>query len=200
MAWLSMVIVALVLASCAQIGLRPDQAMAQLNVRDTQQAGDATVIIEGSQPPPVGFHFLRFQEGDVAAGSVFLQVPPAQCRPEGGSCVEYAIRRPSGEVIGGQVPRGQTRVTIPVRELFGSGTVNLGHRGPFFVLLTVNWIDTDGRDRVSRAEGIIEVRVVRQGYQSLHATPGARDFAWQWTASGVNYRMTTALRAYAGGG
>lgn len=187
-----------VFAACASGGLRPDEAMAQLGVRDTQQAGDATVVIEGDQPPPVGFHFLRFQQGEIATGSVALVVPPAQCRPEGARCVHWAIRRPDGQVIGDDVPRGQVRVVIAVRDLFGSATAELGHRGPFFVLLTVKWVDEQGNDRESRAEGIIEVRVVSQGYQSLNQTPSSREFAWDWIDQGRNYRMTTALRAYAG--
>jgi hypothetical protein len=172
--------------------------MAALNVRDTQQAGDATVIIEGSQPPPVGFHFLRFNEGAVASGSVYLQVPPAVCRPDGASCVSYRIRRPDGTELGGDVPRGQTRVEIPVRTLFNSATAELGHRGPFFVLLTVKWVDDSGNDRESRAEGIIETRVVRAGYRSMVETPSSREYAWAWTDGSRFYRMTTALRAYSG--
>lgn len=187
-----------VFASCASQGLHPDEAVAALGVRDAQQAGDATIIIEGDSPPPVGFHFLRFQEHDVVTGSVYLQVPPAECRPEGASCVHWTIRKPDGGSIGDDVPRGQTRVTIRVSQLFGSSTAELGHRGPFFILMTVKWVDEQGHDRESASEGIIEVRVLRQGYQSLNGTPHDRAFAWEWASGGRNYRMTTALRAYAG--
>ncbi len=189
---------AIIIASCASQGLRPDEAMAALHVRDAQQAGDATLIIEGTNPPPVGHHFLRFTEGEIVTGAIYLQVPPAACRPEGASCVSWRIRRPDGVTIGGDVPRGQTRVVVMVRDLLGSTTAELGHRGPFFALLTVLWVDDQGNDRTSVTEGIIDVRVVKNGYQSLHAIPTSRDFAWEWTSDGRVYRMTTALRAYAG--
>lgn len=194
------VIIALImcLAACATKGLKVDQALAALGVRDAQQAGDATVIIEGTSPPPVGFHYIRMQQGQVAEGSVFLQVPPAECRPAEAPCVDWLVIRPDGTDFGGQVPRGQTRVAIPVRQLFNSDRADIGSRGPFGVLLTVRWVDEQGRDRESRAEGEVYVRVVRQGYRSLHATPQSPDFVWSWASGGRVYRMTSGLRAYAG--
>lgn len=186
------------LAACASKGLKPDEALAALGIRDAQQAGDATVIIEGTSPPPVGFHYIRMQQGQVAQGSVFLQVPPAECRPEKANCVSWLVIRPDGTEFGNEVPRKQTRVEIPLRQLFNSNTAELGSRGPFGVMLTVKWVDKDGRDRESRAEGEIYVRVVRNGYRTLHSTPKSSDFVWEWAAGTMIYRMTSGLRAYAG--
>ena len=197
LAWLA-VSTAAIFAACASGGLHPDEALAALGVRDAQQAGDATVILEGDSAPPVGFHFIRVQQGSVARGHITMQAPPAQCRPEGASCVSWTFIRPDGSEFGGAVPRGQTRVQIPLVQVFDSTTAELGSRGMNSILLTVKWVDDQGRDRESRAEGVVDIRVVRNGYQSLHETPTSREYAWEWTDSGRVYRMTTGLRAYAG--
>ena len=199
--WLSSIsafIFVVFLAACASKGLKPDSALAALGIRDTQQAGDATVIVEGTSQPPVGFHYIRMQEGASAIGSVFLQVPPAECNPNNVPCISWTVIRPDGSDFGEDVPRGTTRVDIPYKKLFNSDTVELGARGPFGVILTVKWIDNEGRDRESRAEGEIYVRVVKNGYRGLQDTPTNGDFVWEWSSENKIYRMTSGLRAYAG--
>lgn len=189
----------LVLASCAQHGLKPDEAMATLNIRDTQQAGDATVIIEGcGNQPNVGWTYCRFKQGAIANGQISLKVPPAVCRPENSPCVSWLIIRPDGTEFGGDVPRGQVTANIPLATLVNSQTIDIGARGPFAVLLTVKWVDTDGRDRESRAVGEIYMRVLRDGYTGLQETPSSRQYVWAWSEGAKFYRMTTALRAYVG--
>lgn len=185
------------IGSCAH-GLRQDLAMADLGVRDSMAAGDTAVIISGcGNQPIVGYTYCRITEGLVIDKIIKVHVPPAQCRPEGQSCVRVTFRTPDGRELSKNVPRGTTEASFSFLELMGHTTAVVGDRGFYPVVMEVNWVDEQGRDRTSAAEGELRVRVLRSGYESLVERAGDASVAWRWSVDGFVLEMTTALRANA---
>ena len=184
--------------SCKSGGYKKDQAMADIGARDTAQVGDTSVPIEGcGNQPIVGYTYCRITANAVMPGSITVSVPPAQCRED--NCVQWKLYRPDGqEHLGGLVPKGQTKVTIPWRQILGRESVTTGDRGFWPIKVWVRWVDEDGRDRESSAEGEVRLRVIQNNYQPLNNVSGDRNFVWIWNEGNTFYRMTTALRTYVG--
>lgn len=179
-------------SSCSTAKLMPDSAIAAMD------GGDATVIIEGcGSQPVVGYTYCRVGEGDTSLQSVRLHVPPAQCGQA--PCVTWKVFFPNGEpTLGGSVPQGQTSVEISWRDLVKKERFSIGDRGFWPILLEVHWVDRDGRERTSFAEGELRLRVMRQGYLPLHEVREDRAYSWQWASAGFVFKSTTGMRAFAG--
>ena len=99
---------------------------------------------------------------------------------------------------GGQILKGQTRVSIPWKSLLGSDQFQLLQRGAWTFVTEVHWLDNDNHDRVSRAQGEIVLRVYKKGYLPLDRVSADPNYVWSWSDSGFNYKMTSSLRAYVG--
>ena len=191
--FLSMIFVFVGASSCTKDMLVPDNAMS------AQEGEDYTVIIEGcGNQPVVGYTYCRFIEGNLNNQSVSLIVPPAKCKES--NCVFYKIFFPDGKTpaMGGSIPKDQTVVTIPWKELVKRGSITKGDSGFWGVLLEVHWVDVEGRDRVSFAKGEIRLRVLSRQYTPLNRTENDSNFVWDWANGEYRSKMTTGMRAFTG--
>lgn len=168
------------------------------------QAGDRTGVVEGcGQQPVVGFTYCRMQEGPVTDKALSFIGPPAQCS-RADACVFIKVFDEQGQVAwGGQIPKGQTRVTVSWSTLLGckdaaSCQLTLFHRGFWSFVETVQWTDKDGNERTSATQGDVLLRVLKADYIPLNAVEADPNFVWQWTDGGYVYRMTSSLRAFVG--
>lgn len=181
--------------SCSTAQVREDQHMKTLELRDTLQAGDTTVIMSGCGPQPiVGFCYIRRHAGDATAGSLRVHAPPAECEGEG-ACASVRFIRPDSTEFSVDVPRGQAAVEVPWRQILDAPTFDVAQAGSWYLFLRVRWRDQDGRPRVSRAEGEIRFRIVAQQYQPLHESRDSDAYVWNWMDGPYAMRATSALRA-----
>ncbi len=189
----SMIFVFVGASSCTKDMLVPDNAMS------AQEGEDYTVIIEGcGNQPVVGYTYCRFIEGNLTDQSVSLIAPPAQCRED--KCVFYKIYFPDQSIpaIAGSIPKGQTSVKIKWTELLKKGSIAKGDAGFWPILMEVHWVDTEGRDRVSFADGEIRLRVLSRQYTPLNRSKDDSNFVWSWTDGFHIFKSTASLRQYAG--
>ena len=172
--------------------IRPDAAMAAI------EGGDYTVILEGcGNQPVVGYTYCKVTEGDASGLGLTIHVPPVACKEA--QCVFWKVYFPDGSPdLGGAVPRGQTQATLSWKDLIHRDKFWAGDRGFWPISLEVHWIDTDGRDRTSWAEGEIRLRVLKMGYQSLENVRDDPNFVWAWTSGGIQMKATSGMRAYVG--
>lgn len=197
--------IALILGLCLVTGSEPVFAFARKKsvapdpVPDALVSGDATGLIEGCGAQPiVGFTYCRFVEGDAADQSVSFLGPPAQCS-DPAACVFLKVFNQGGQVAwGGSIPKGQTRVSVPWKTLLGSDQFQVGARGFWSWTAEVLWIDPDGHDRRSLAQGDIVLRVYHKGYTPLDKVSADPAFVWTWSEGQYVYKMTAGLRAYVG--
>lgn len=180
---------ALTAAQCSR-GIKPDLAMAAV------EGGDYTVLIEGCGNQVIsGFTYCRMTEGDASSQVLTLIIPPAVCAQE--ACVFFKVFYPDSNIsYGGSIPRGQTRVSIPWKDLIKKEKFEVGDRGIWGVRVEAHWVDTDGRERISVADGEIRMRVLRKEYQSLLNVKDDPNFVWDWTDNGRLIKATTGMRVY----
>lgn len=199
LAWTAMPALAAVLigaqmaASCS--GVRPDAAMAAI------EAGDATALVEGCGHQIIpGYTYCRVREGDGAGLSrITFVVPETDCQREG-PCAFIKIFFPNGEpTLGLSVERGKTRVAIQWEDLLKRRDFRKGDAGYWPFVTTIYWIDLEARERVSKSEGEIRLRVYDRDYVPLHESRDDPAFVWTWKErSGEIIRMTTGMRTYVG--
>jgi hypothetical protein len=162
-------------------------------------AGDATGIVEGcGLQPIVGYTYCRVVEGDATNQNISFIGPPAQCN-DPNACVFVKVFDRNGQIAwGGQIPKGQTRVTVPWKSLVGADQFQQLQKGDWTAVIEVHWIDPDNHDRVSRTQVDISLRVYKKGYIPLDKVAGDPNFVWQWVDGKYSYKMTSGLRAYVG--
>jgi hypothetical protein len=179
------------MSRCAAVQPDPSQVFAM-------EANDATVMISGcGSQPVVGYTYCRVEEGQAGDLSLTLHAPPVKCRSR--PCVSFRIFYPSGHPTEGvTVPDGQTAVTIPWKNLLQRDTFGVGDRGFWPVVMEWKWLDAQGNEHTSVAEGEIRLRVLSRGYEPLHEVTDHPAFAWRWTDSGHEFRLSTAGRASVG--
>ncbi len=168
-------------------------------VVDAVVAGDATGLVEGCGAQPiVGFTYCRVVEGDAAEQKLAFIGPPAKCARED-ACVFVKVFTAGGQVAwGGMIKKGETRVEVPWKAVLGGERFEALHKGWWAWNVDVLWTDADGNERRSRAQGDLILRVFPKGYTPLDRVKDDPAFAWIWTDSGREYKMTTGLRAYTG--
>ena len=178
--------------SCQSIRLDPERAMAAMD------GGDSSVIIEGCGSQPVsGYTYCRVTEGDNTNQKILLHLPSSKCLNE--PCVTYKVFFPSSEPsIGGSLENGKTVVEIKWSDLTKKSEFTTFDRGFWPVLIEVKWIDKDGFERTSFAEGEIRLRVLKKQYTSLHTIKDDNNFVWVWSNGGREFKYTTGLRSYTG--
>jgi hypothetical protein len=170
-------------------------------------AGDATVIVEGcGQQPSVGFAYCRVVENqnvDPSEGIAF-HGPPAECRRED-ACVFFKVWNQAGAVVwGAAITKGQTRIVAPWRKLLGCADLpapcsfSALWRGIWTVNMVLLWIDKDGRDRESFAQGDIVLRVYSKGYIPLESVAEDPAFVWTWSDGQWDFKSTSGLRSWVG--
>jgi hypothetical protein len=164
--------------------------------RSTILDGDATVVIVGcDQTPAIGFAYCRMQEGQTSDQSLGFIVPPSKCHQQ--ECSYIKIWDHSGKLIwGGAPPKGQTRIEVSWKTLLSGLNFEVNHRGFWTVNLTVYWLDKDGNERQSVAQGDIVLRVYRKGYLPLNRVSDDPHFVWDFNEGSCRYQMTSSLRTY----
>jgi len=180
-------------ASNCSSGVKKDTGMSAL------VAGDYTAPIEGcgNQLVP-GYTYCRVTEGDASDQLLYLVGPPSECEGDG-PCVFYKVFFPTGEpTLGGAFPRGETRVGILWSDLIKRSTFEKGDRGFWPFVLTIHWIDTDGRARETKSQGEIRLRVMSKTYTPLHNVMDDSNFVWAWVENKTRIRMTTGARTWVG--
>lgn len=158
--------------------------------------GDATGLAEGcgQQPSPLGM-FCRMVEGDIVGKSVQFIGPPADCARE--ACVFVKVFNNQGQLVfGDSIPKGKTRLDVPWKTLLGREKVEFEDRGFWSFTTSVFYIDLDGRERESKSQGDIVLRVFRKGYAPLSSVKNDPNFVWSWVDSGYLYKMTSGLRTF----
>ena len=163
-----------------------------------QEANDATVIIEGcGSQPVVGYTYCRVREGDPTSGTLRLAIPPTACQKA--SCAQVTVFFPDGTPsLGFAVPRGVTHLDLEWKQMVKRPTFEKLDRGFWPILLEWWWIDADGNEHRSVAEGEIRMRVIGTSYVPLHEVEESNEYAWRWQDENGRYRMTTAGRAWSG--
>lgn len=165
--------------------------------QSTAQDGDASAIIEGcGHQPIVGFTYCRVEAGSSASQMLSFIGPPSKCDQAQG-CVYFKVWDGSGQVVwGGSIPKGQTRVSVAWSALLSGASFQVNHRGTWTWNETVYWRDTDGRERISKAQGDLVLRVYQSGYIPLQEVGSDPAFVWTWVDGNCVYKMTSGLRAY----
>lgn len=174
---------------CANM-VRPDSSAlaAEMN--------DATVMIEGcGNQPIVGYTYCRVTEGQSTEGNnLILLSPPTVCKSE--PCVVFNIYMPQGQDdFSVSVPMGQTRTMLPWGKILNRPTFEKGDRGFWGIVMKWKWLDLEGKEYESIAEGEIRMRVLSRDYERLDNGDENSAFVWKWRDLSFNYRMTTAGRA-----
>lgn len=160
-------------------------------------ANDATVIIGGcGNQPVVGYTYCRLHEGqDTSQFSLQLMAPPVQCKTK--PCVTFKIFMPEGTPAWGvSVPDGQTQVTISWKDLLQRPAFVKNDRGFWPVIMEWHWIDLNGLEHQSAAEGEIRLRVLAAQYVPLNEVKADQNIVWKWSNLKTMMGMTTAGRAF----
>lgn len=197
---LLMVIIAAV--ACAIPGaVKVDEVMAQQSLRDATQAGDTTLIVSGCGHQPIqGFTYCRVPEGDATAGfRVSIHMPLAQCMPEdrGGprACITLYVLGPNGFETSFDVPRGTLVLEKTLGELLGTQTFTRFDRGLVNLLAEIRWVDPEGNQRVSYAEGEVRVRVMARSYDTQKNLRFSENVVWRWQKDNAQFEMTSGTRS-----
>lgn len=183
-----------ILSACAAVH---DRVPLDPVTESTALDGDATGIVEGcGHQPQVGFTYCRVKEGDATDGQIYFLGPPSECDQKD-SCSYIKVWDNTGVLIwGGSIPKGRTRIGVSWMKLLSSPIFQLSHRGFFTWNTEVYWKDPDGRERVSKAQGDIVVRVFKSSYLPLDQVGADPSFVWSWSEGHCTYKMTAGLRAY----
>jgi hypothetical protein len=161
------------------------------------EAGDYTALIEGCGNQLVqGYTYCRVREGDPTSGKIKIVVPPTQCkRPD--ACAFYKIYFPDGSPsIGGAIPKGETSAEIMWSDIAKKPIFSVGDRGFWPFTTEIYWLDPDGNERMTFAEGEMRMRVYRKEYEPLNQVQMDSNFVWMWEEKGVFVKSTTGARSY----
>lgn len=135
------------------------------------------------------------EEGDASDKHIAFLGPPAKCS-RADACVFIKVWNNEGNLVwGGQINKGDIRVELDWKKLLGRDAFVLADRGFWTFNTQVFWVDQDGRDRDSTAQGDIVLRVYKKGYLSLASVQKDPNYAWIWSEGNRCYKMTTGLRA-----
>ena len=163
----------------------------------TVNDGDATGMVQGcGNQPIVGFTYCRMQEGQSSNQMIHFIGLPSKCDQKE-ACVFIKVFNNQGQVAwGGSIEKGKTQVAIDWSTLVSSPTFQVGHRGFWTWNETVYWKDTDGKERISTAQGDIILHVYRAGYIPLAQVESDSAFVWSWISGNCTFKVTSGLRAF----
>jgi hypothetical protein len=181
--------------SCSNHGIKSDKEISALT------AGDATALVEGCGNQIIsGYTYCRVREGEVANASLTFIAPPVECvTQDPNSCVHLEIYFPNGNSnYAADIPKGQTRISIPWKTLVKRDTFEKSDRGFWPFRYTIKWMDKDDREQSTVMEGEIRMRVVSKAYISLHEMPKDPNFVWTWIEKNKLVEVTTGGRVFVG--
>lgn len=183
------------LLGCAHAARTPikDKGMSALEGRDL------TALIEGCGNQLIsGYTYCRKTEGEAAKDYLYFVGPITNCKRE--FCVEFKIYNTRGEVAyGDKILKKKNRASVPWTKLLARETFELGDRGFWPFTYWVYWIDRNGFENVSVAEGEIRLRVLAKEYIPLNEVVNDSNFvpSWGfWAKNGELIKMTTGMRTY----
>jgi hypothetical protein len=191
--------------ACGGEGLVPDASPSAIT------AGDFTALIEiegcGFQPQvQEGYAYCRVTEGPVGTLSVTFVAPPQAAHCKQAPCVDFTLFYPDqSPAYQGQIPFGETSVQVPWSTLTHKTVFSPDDTGFWLYTYTIRWLDDQGREQKTVADGEIRLRVVRaqvcadgkcQAYVPLRNAVADPNFVWQWTHGPQTIRMTTGARTY----
>lgn len=161
------------------------------------EANDTTVILQGCGNQPIsGFTYCRRTEGPITDQDViYVHIPESNCDRE--SCVEIQVFAPGGTQIPPIfVPRDRRLQPMHWAELVGRNEFNRGDKGLWTIGMIIYWKDNEGLERRTAMAGEIRLRVLADGYTSLHQSRGEGPYAFRWDVEGP-YRLgyTTSGRS-----
>lgn len=164
-------------------------------------ANDLTALVDGSDLQgcgtqlQTGLLFCRVSENHPAHAKITFVGPKSNCSRE--RCVFVKIYFPTGEpALELSIPKDQTSVSVTWRELIHADHFSKEQRGFWPFLRTVYWRNADGQEGVTQDEGLIYLRVLSSGYESLHESRDNPNWAFKSTYKGLAWRMTTSGRTY----
>lgn len=171
--------------------IRIDQSMA------ASLANDKTGLIQACGNQVIaGFTYCRKKEGDVAADAVHFIAPALECDDER-ACVDVKLFFEDGRPpLGKAIPKGQTRVSVPWKEILGKQRFDKTDRGIYAYVYHARWKDPDGRERETIVDGELILRVYDKDYTPLHNSASDVNFAKEWVENGQMIKVTTKGRTY----
>jgi hypothetical protein len=160
------------------------------------EGGDLTALVQGCGNQLVsGYTYCRKMEGDNTNENITFVVPTTKCNQD--SCAELKIFFPDGSPTYGYVfKKGETAHRVLWSSLTKKTTFDVDDRGFWPFTYRIKWIDNKGQVRETVTEGEIRLRVLRQGYISLHDVADDMNFVWKFKYDGVEVKMTTGGRTY----
>jgi hypothetical protein len=158
--------------------------------------GDATVVIVGcDRKPNVGFAFCRVGEGDNSGHFIAFVAPAVKCDRE--ECAFFKVWNSQGSLVwGGSIPKGGTSIRVDWKTLLGRDKFEAFDRGFWTVNETLYWIDPDGRERQSTAQGDILLRVHKKSYLPLNNVAEDANYVWEGVEGNYLFKFTSSLRSY----
>lgn len=161
------------------------------------ESNDTSVIIEGCGNQPIsGFTYCRRSEGQMGdRDTIYIHVPRSNC--DLASCAEITIFSPDGTQIPTFfVPKNTALYPLHWSVLLGREQFLAADIGFWMIGMVVHWVDNDGNPRRTAMLGEIRLRVLSDGYISLHQSRGEGPYAFSWDVEG-RYRMgyTTSGRS-----
>lgn len=180
----------LLLSSCAHAYPYRDRGISAI------EGHDQTALIEacGSQIQ-VGYAYCRKTEGASTEEMIYFLGPRTNCNKD--FCVEFKIFNLNGELIyGNSIPKKLNRVGIKWKEILKRDSFELSDRGFWSYIYNVFWVDKDGHENMSRSEGHIFLRVLKQDYLPLNEVVKDSNYTWFFVVDGQHIKMTTGMRAF----
>ncbi len=156
-----------------------------------------TALIEGcGQQLIPGYLYCLKREGESTEDLLWFVGPLAKCKRA--FCVEFKVFPQDGGVpVGGSIPKGSQRVSLPWSSLVKRANFELADRGFWPFTYTVYWDDDAGNENISKSQGEIRLRVFPKAYIPLNEVTQDKNFAWSWIAKGgETVKMTTGMRTY----
>ena len=180
----------IILYSCASRGLTIDPMQPTVSF-------DTTAIIEacGNQPI-VGFTYCRVGEGESTSDALNFIGPPVECNQRD-SCIFIKVWNAQGKLAwSGSILKGQTKVAISWKTLVSSPSFEIQQRGFWTWNLEVHYFDEKKRERISKTNGDIVLRIYRRDYLPLVSDGADPAIIWTWSDGDCHYKLTSSLRAY----
>jgi hypothetical protein len=172
-------------------------------------ANDLTALADASELQgcgtqlQAGLLFCRVDEYRSTESEIRFVGPVSNCARE--ACVYIRIYFPNGSPsLEIAMPKKQNFVAVKWRDLTKSTQFTQGDRGFWPFERAVYWRDQQGREHVTRDDGLIYMRVLRQvvsgrRYDSLHESKDSRFFVYRGRgAHGEPFSLTTSGRTYVG--
>lgn len=203
------------------VGCTTGRVLPDTNTTSTVVANDATAMVQGcGNPPAVGIAYCRIAAGTSTDDTIYFVAPPADCKRD--ACAFLKVFDNTGALIfGAPFQKGETTLGVSwdvllnlkqnvtsVPNVANVASVAAPHvfdksmRGFWSWNIQVYWLDTQGQERSTQAQGDIVLRVYDKTYVPLQAVLDDPNFVWSWQTlwnqKKYNYRATSSLRAYVG--